>query len=155
MTFLSRQGIGVSATTVALVGLCQEDEVSIRETLACSECPKATECTWKFQSGNNLESALRVSDGNALAVILCDHDRMPEGWKELLEWFAGVPRPPLLIVTSRLADERLWAEALNLGAYDVLCTPFDRNELTRAVTLACSQWWDRYGAPARTVTSAA
>jgi len=36
-------------------------------------------------------------------------------------------------VTSRLADERLWAEALNLGAYDVLAKPFDSTEAMRVV----------------------
>jgi hypothetical protein len=33
-----------------------------------------------------------------------------------------LPDPPVLIVTSRLADEYLWAEALNPGAYDVLAS---------------------------------
>ena len=42
----------------------------------------------------------------------------------------------LMIVTSRLADERLWAEALNLGAYDVLAKPFDRTEAMRVVAAA-------------------
>jgi hypothetical protein len=39
--------------------------------------------------------------------------------------------PPSFIVTSRLADERLWVEALNVGAYDVLVKPFDVAELKR------------------------
>jgi hypothetical protein len=30
-----------------------------------------------------------------------------------------VPKPPLLVVTSRLADEYLWAEVLNLGGQAV------------------------------------
>jgi DNA-binding response OmpR family regulator len=47
---------------------------------------------------------------------------------------------PPLIVTSRLADERLWAEALNLGAYDVLAKPFDPQELNRSMNLAFLHW---------------
>ena len=31
---------------------------------------------------------------------------------------------PLVIVASHLADDQLWAEALNLGAHDVLAKPF-------------------------------
>jgi len=48
-----------------------------------------------------------------------------------------------LIVTSRLADECLWAEALNIGAYDVLAKPFDRNEVRRSESLACLHWNDK------------
>jgi DNA-binding response OmpR family regulator len=36
-----------------------------------------------------------------------------------------------------LADERLWAEVLNLGAYDLLAKPFDVREVLHAVTTAC------------------
>jgi hypothetical protein len=41
--------------------------------------------------------------------------------------------PPLLVVTSRLADDRLWWEALNLGGYNVLAKPLNmKKEMTRA-----------------------
>jgi len=54
------------------------------------------------------------------------------------------PDPPLVIVTSHLADERLWAEALNLGAYDVLAKPFDAIEVGRILGLAWQHWQDRH-----------
>ena len=41
-----------------------------------------------------------------------------------------------MIVTSRLADDRLWAEVLNLGGYDVLAKPFDASEVARVVGTA-------------------
>ena len=56
-----------------------------------------------------------------------------------------LPDPPLLIVTSRLADERLWAEALNLGAWDVLAKPFEADEVIRIVSIAGQHWQDRHG----------
>lgn len=48
----------------------------------------------------------------------------------------SMPSPPLLIVISRLADEHLWAEALNLGAYDVLAKPLNHTEIVRVLNLA-------------------
>jgi DNA-binding response OmpR family regulator len=64
-----------------------------------------------------------------------------------------------LIVTSRLADEKLWAEALNLGAYDVLAKPFDRQELVRTANLAWLHWRHRHefpaAAPAKLMTGTA
>ena len=53
-----------------------------------------------------------------------------------------LPDPPVLIVTSRLADEYLWAEALNLGAYDVLAKPFDASEVIRVLYSAWRHWTD-------------
>jgi DNA-binding response OmpR family regulator len=35
-----------------------------------------------------------------------------------------------------LADDYLWSEALNLGAYDVLAKPFDVEEVVRTVDAA-------------------
>lgn len=44
-----------------------------------------------------------------------------------------MPSPPLPIVTSLLADERLRTEALNLSTWDVLAKPFDAQEICRLV----------------------
>jgi len=52
--------------------------------------------------------------------------------------------PPLLILTSRLADERLWAESLNLGAWDVLPKPFQAGEAVRIVAAAWQHWQSRH-----------
>jgi hypothetical protein len=45
-----------------------------------------------------------------------------------------------VVVTSRLADKRLWAEALNLGCYDVLPQPFDSGELFRVLSQTWRNW---------------
>jgi DNA-binding response OmpR family regulator len=61
----------------------------------------------------------------------------------VLEELGHLPEAPLLIVTSRLADEHLWAEVLNLGGYDVLMKPFDRLEVLRVISLAWLHWKER------------
>ncbi|MBZ5625764.1 MAG: hypothetical protein LAQ69_44800 [Acidobacteriia bacterium] len=58
-------------------------------------------------------------------------------WKDLLHEIQDLVNPPPLIVADRLADERLWAEVLNVGAYDLLIKPFDDAELLRVVSMAC------------------
>ena len=58
-------------------------------------------------------------------------------WKDVLHEMERISNPPPLIVASRLADEALWAEVLNLGGHDVLAKPFDRKEVVHAVTTAC------------------
>jgi DNA-binding response OmpR family regulator len=72
-------------------------------------------------------------------VVLCEA-ALPDGnWKQLLEVLAGQRDPPYLIVTSRLADDRMWAEVLNLGGYDVLAKPFDPVEIYRVIGFACQR----------------
>ena len=66
-----------------------------------------------------------------------------------VSWGVTTVDSPSLIVTSRLADERLWAEALNLGAYDVLAKPFDSTEAMRVVGAAWRAWGGPVRLPAR------
>ena len=49
------------------------------------------------------------------------------------------PHEPEVIVTDPLADSRFWAEALNLGAYDLLAQPFYEPEVRRILKNACSR----------------
>ena len=75
----------------------------------------------------------QTKDIDGLPVVFCDADRAPGEWKRVLAELSSLPRPPMVIVVSRLADNRLWSEALNLGAWDVLAKPFDRMEVFRSV----------------------
>ena len=73
-------------------------------------------------------------------VVICQ-SHLPDGnWQDVLGQTAILPDAPRLIVTSTQADEHLWAEVLNMGGYDVLTTPFDRNELLWAVLAAWQSW---------------
>lgn len=89
---------------------------------------------------SSVENSLTLLRENDVPVVLCDSEY---DWRGLLDLLGEFPNPPFLIVTSRLADDRLWSEALNLGAYDVLAKPFDKTEVTRVVTMACNRWSGR------------
>ena len=72
----------------------------------------------------------------------------------MLEQIALLAKPPYLVVTSRLADDYLWAEALNLGAYDVLPKPFETAEVERVLGSAWLHWNWHYGSPIEPLTAA-
>jgi DNA-binding response OmpR family regulator len=73
-------------------------------------------------------------------VAICESD-LPDGsWKDLLAHLADMNRPPLLIVTSRLADEVLWSEVLNLGGYNVLAKPLVETEVRHVLDNAWRRW---------------
>ncbi|MCS7315615.1 MAG: response regulator [Bryobacterales bacterium] len=94
----------------------------------------------KTYAARTYREAMTVLCRDRIAVVLCECE-LPDGkWKDLLSQVAPLSDPPCLIVTSRVADEYLWAEVLNLGGYDVLAKPFDPREVSRVVALACEHW---------------
>jgi DNA-binding NtrC family response regulator len=135
------------AVTLLSVGLIEEDHSFLEGILKCSQCDLRPTCKWQLNACPTLASALAALRKVRVPVVVCESDLQPGTWKEFLEELRTLPDPPLLIVTSRIADERLWAEALNLGAYDVLAQPFDGTEVTRIVSMAWLRWEGRHGIP--------
>jgi DNA-binding NtrC family response regulator len=65
---------------------------------------------------------------------------LPDGnWLDAMHMVRDCPRELEVIVTDPQADARFWAEALNLGAYDLLAQPFYEPEVRRILYNACSR----------------
>lgn len=98
---------------------------------------------WKLHYSRTCADALAFLTRRLIPVVVCECT-MPDGsWKDVLDRTSRAANPPALIVSSRLADERLWAEVLNLGGYNVLSKPFRREEVFRDVGLAWLEWKNR------------
>jgi DNA-binding NtrC family response regulator len=123
--------IKVQHERILLVSSHFEDHTSLRRILHGSPW----ELRGVFTSRDAL-SVLRLGRFECFAVIC--RDRLPDGdWKSLLAEFNSLADRPELIVVSRLADERLWAEVLNLGAFDLLLAePFEAEEVLRVAASA-------------------
>lgn len=95
---------------------------------------------WKVHSAYSCRDAMATLRAHSISVVIWECD-VPDGtWRDLLREAERTVHRPALIVTSRLADECLWAEVLNLGGYDVLMKPFDSTEVVRVVGLAWVHW---------------
>jgi DNA-binding NtrC family response regulator len=93
---------------------------------------------WKLQAAHNCRQAFSALNRSEFPVILCE-GRLPDGnWRTVRAYLPGGPAQ--LIVTSRIADEQQWTGALDSGCYDVLMTPFRREEALRVITGAWLQW---------------
>src|ERR1051326_1808900 len=80
---------------------------------------------------NGLQQARTKIRQNAYQVILTESS-LPDGqWMDVLRLAAECVPEPEVIVTDPHADARFWAEALNLGAYDLLSQPFYEPEVRR------------------------
>jgi DNA-binding NtrC family response regulator len=80
----------------------------------------------------------------------------PDGnWIDVLHLARESPRELEVIVTDPHADARLWAEALNLGVYDLLAQPFYQPEVRRILYNACCRPAYEHNSSAPTGLSAA
>jgi DNA-binding response OmpR family regulator len=95
---------------------------------------------WHLRGVRSWREALDYLSRSRAAVVLCEKDLPDSDWKQVLVELASLPDAPLMVVTSRWADDHLWAEVLNLGGYDVLMKPFDSTEVIRVVSLAWLNW---------------
>ena len=106
----------------------------------------AASCNCELARAIDLKAALLELDRREVSVVVFDQDLRPGSWREMLSHLQEQRRPAAMIVTSRLSDERLWAEALNLGAWDVLAKPFDRCEVTLSIERALQHWQSSFAA---------
>jgi DNA-binding NtrC family response regulator len=71
--------------------------------------------------------------------VILTEAALPDGsWPDVLSLTRDVASRVEVIVTDAHADTRLWEEALQLGAFDLLVQPFDRMEVRRILSGACS-----------------
>ena len=135
---ISRQGV----VRILSVGQPVEDRIFLQNVLRQSAWPLCPDFAWELVALPTLTAALAILRYGGIPIVVCGQDLGVGAWRQLLEDVARSPAPPCVIVTSRLADERLWAEALNLGAYDVLAHPLDREEVARILSQAWFHWND-------------
>jgi DNA-binding NtrC family response regulator len=95
---------------------------------------------WNLHRAGCFQSALTILRETGVSLVITERDLPVGNWKDVLNAAPLLPDCPLVVVTSLHADEHLWAEALNLGAYDVLCKPIDRTEAIRVFDSA----WTRH-----------
>jgi DNA-binding response OmpR family regulator len=112
--------------------------------LAVSQDPKVrialrgifSDADWVLHEAGSMLDVLARLKRFPIEVVISDREFPGGAWRDVLDTarrlHGGVP----LVVTSRLADEYLWAEVLNEGGYDVLAQPFDPEEVVRVLSAA-------------------
>lgn len=121
-----------AAMTVLAVSLSHWDLGSLKAIFSHSR--------WRLYQAASYAEAISFLDLYFIPVVISE-ENLPDGtWRDLLAHGASLPNPRKLIVASHFANDRLWAEALNLGAYDVLSLPFRAAEVFHSVSLAWRRW---------------
>lgn len=124
-------------TQVLSVSPVPEDHQALRHLLK--------DPPWSITAVAGCSEAIARLTWDRIDIVICE-SRLPDGnWRDLLRSLDEYAEPLTLIVTSALADDRLWAEVLNLGGFDVLSKPFDAEEVRRVLSSAR----DRFVRPVR------
>jgi DNA-binding response OmpR family regulator len=99
---------------------------------------------WKVRLTATFEQVQGALQGMDFGVIITDSN-LPGGrsWKDVAQAAGSRALRPEIIVASHLDDDRLWAEVLNLGGFDLLLKPFDRMAVVHSVSMAWLRWRDR------------
>jgi DNA-binding response OmpR family regulator len=139
---------------VLSVSPAEEDHFHLQNIFTNPHRDLYPDLTFAMTAKSTMAAAKNALKQGPVSIVLCEHDLSPGSWRELLDFAGGLPVPPLVIVTSRVADERMWAEVLNLGGYDVLAKPLNSEEVIRTVTSAWSLWQHRRQVQAGSVRKA-
>ena len=131
--------------TVLSLSAAENDHAVLEQTFRDSSLTLYPNCRLTLQPSPSLASAIAALRRQRIPIVLCDRDEHPEAWREILQATKDLPAPPCLIVTSRLADDRQWAELLNAGAFDLLAKPFEKSNVIRIIQSAWVHWQSRYG----------
>jgi DNA-binding response OmpR family regulator len=91
---------------------------------------------WRLFEARDRRRAMQCLEQNSVDVVIAECDLPNWHWKKVLNDIRRLAAPPQLIVTSRTADDYLWSEVLNIGGYDVLPQPLDRDEVERVIAAA-------------------
>jgi DNA-binding NtrC family response regulator len=118
--------------TVLLVRPCEQDRATLRNILEDSR--------WHVAEVDDCREARAFLTQNRVHMVFYNCDEAGADWREFARQVTEFSPAPLLIAASRLADEGLWAETLNMGGYDLLASPLDSNEARRAIFSAWQAW---------------
>ena len=88
---------------------------------------------------DTLQEARSKLQWEEYSVVLTEAALSDGRWPDVLRLAREYPDNVEVVVTDPQADSRLWAEALNLGVYDLLAQPFYEPEVRRILYNACSR----------------
>jgi len=95
-----------------------------------------TAAGWRLFVASDRRRAMQVLETHPIQVVLAESELPNWNWKKVLHDLRRLAQPPQLVVASRTADDYLWSEVLNLGGYDVLPQPLEREEAERVIAAA-------------------
>jgi DNA-binding response OmpR family regulator len=139
---LKHMGKGaIERTTIVAAFRRDEDRCGLGEILG--------PCGWKVIWSGTCAEAIQAVQRSAAPIVISGRTFSDGEWRDIWSCLRARSHPPKFILASRLADESLWAEVLNLGGYELLLKPFRPEEVVRTVHGAHMAWQNAQAMDAR------
>lgn len=101
-----------------------------------------------YLAGSFQEARRKLSGAQSYDLLCVDAELQDGSWKEVLQSALDSRKTCETLVCSRCGDERLWAEVIQCGAYDLIPEPYDEREIARIIQSALdSHYMRRFAAP--------
>lgn len=102
----------------------------------------ALPANWRILGARNFSEGVSLLRAQPVALVVAECDLGECSWAELLDEIRAVDWSPAprLIGISRRADERLWADMLSRGAYDLLLKPLHHSEVSWVIRQGFLDW---------------
>lgn len=104
---------------------------------------------WRLLEARGRRRAMRLLACHSVQVVIALERARAWTWQRVLRDLRALRQEPQLVVAAPGTDDRLWAEVLNRGGFDILIQPFVREEAERVIAAArrrCSAQ-SEYGLP--------
>jgi len=124
------------ASTMLIISPEESDHRAVREAFRGTP--------WTLHYSYTWDEAQECLEETPVSVVLCDAELPDATWRSVLKGLVHVSGSPVLVVASRLADERFWAEVLNFGGYDVILKPFEPAETKWTAGAAAWKWQQQH-----------
>lgn len=82
---------------------------------------------------SSLREACAVLASGSVALVVCEDSLIDGSYRDLLPVARAARGDVPVVVTSRTDDPEAYLEAMKLGAFDFVASPFNRTELDRIV----------------------
>jgi two-component system response regulator PilR (NtrC family) len=120
----------MTQTTKVLVASSDtENGLSLKQLLV--------ECDIDSDLVSSLEEARALLAQETISLVICDAQLTGGSFRELLQVAESAKIP--VVVASRLPDTREYLEAMRLGAFDFIASPYRRAEMQQIVSNALRQ----------------
>jgi DNA-binding response OmpR family regulator len=95
---------------------------------------------WQLKVVHSVAEAVDAIQTLPISVVLCDRELDDGNWLDLVRATDNMnPQPPTIVLSDR-HDDRLWADVLSCGAYDLLMRPLNAREVYSLVPMAWRRW---------------
>ena len=99
-----------------------------------------------FSAENVKEAQEKLAGAVKYDLAFVDSELADGSWRDVLQFIVASNIGCEMVVCSRCGDERLWAEVIQCGAFDLVPEPFEKQEILRIIRSALdSHYMQRFG----------